>query len=255
MLHNKISKSLQVDNLSLPAQLLFSWMIAWADDEGKLRGEPKYVKGTVVPLKNWSLKNIQRYLEEIRDQGLIYYWSENNEQNIELVKWNEHQQLRKDRLIKSPLPSFKKDNDNQVSTTRQPDDNHEASESNISESSPIKFNKSESNGIQTIADKNSFKSFGQIVNPKSFQPTSEGETAALFAWRELELNNPLAFMTTYLKAYKCDLPANKFYEFVSEIQQDKSARKPGALFNEKVDKYFKDREQVPTVRELSSPPY
>ena len=107
MLHNKISKSLQVDELPLPAQLLFSWMISWADDEGRIRGEPKYIKGTVVPLKNWSLKHIERYLQAMRNLGLIYYWSDNNEQYIEFVKWNEHQQIRKDRLIKSTIPSFK----------------------------------------------------------------------------------------------------------------------------------------------------
>jgi len=51
MLHNKISKSLQVDSLPVPAQLLFTWMISWADDEGRLKGEPKYIKATVIPYK------------------------------------------------------------------------------------------------------------------------------------------------------------------------------------------------------------
>ena len=73
MLHNKISTLLQVNRLSLPAKLLFTWMIAHADDEGRLRGEPEYIKATVVPMTKWSFKLISVYIKEMVNQQLIYH--------------------------------------------------------------------------------------------------------------------------------------------------------------------------------------
>ena len=59
MLHKKISISLQVNSLPLPAKLLFTWLIAHTDDEGRILGSPKYIKATVVPMTNWSTILIQ----------------------------------------------------------------------------------------------------------------------------------------------------------------------------------------------------
>lgn len=56
MIHKKISASTQVNRLTLPARLLFSWMIPHADDEGRIKGEPEYIKAVVVPMTRWSFK-------------------------------------------------------------------------------------------------------------------------------------------------------------------------------------------------------
>jgi len=270
MLHNKISKSLQVDELPLPAQLLFSWMISWADDEGRIRGEPKYIKGTVVPLKNWSLKHIERYLQAMRNLGLIYYWSDNNEQYIEFVKWNEHQQIRKDRLIKSTIPSFKSSPDNQSSTISQPSDNQKTEETNISKSNSVQYNlnPSELKGVQPIADTNipykgsveeggnstpvseenptadNFISKGVVrgIHPKSFEPQSNEELQALETWKRLEPDRPYTFYPTFLSAVNKGLPANKFGEFASEIEQDNTIRNRGQVFNKKVKDYLESKD-------------
>lgn len=93
MLHQKISRSLQVNRLSLSAKLLFTWMIAHADDEGRLRGEPEFVKATVVPMSKWSHKRIEKYLQELKNEKLIYYWQENDDWVVEFVKWNSHQRI------------------------------------------------------------------------------------------------------------------------------------------------------------------
>ncbi|HUW21125.1 MAG TPA: hypothetical protein VMW41_00480 [Candidatus Bathyarchaeia archaeon] len=236
MLHTKISVSIQVNRLTLPARLLFSWMIPHADDEGRLKGDPEYIKATVTPMTRWSFKKIGEYLNEIKDKGLIYYWQENGEWFIEFIKWNEHQTIRKDRFIRSNLPSYSKKNDNQVADTCQPTDNQETTQANRIKSNPIESNKSEFN--ETNADKNSFKRKYQIINPKNFNPNSEGKTAALEAWKKLEPANPCTFKTTYLNALRKGLPTNMFYQFVSEIQQDKSVKKPGAVFNKKVKDYL-----------------
>ncbi len=234
MLHKKISVSSQVNKLSTPAELLFSWAFSHADDDGRLKGDPESVKATVVPMKKWSVRLIKKYLEEMVKAGLIHYWSVDNEWFIEFVKWREHQQIRKDRYIPSLLPSFSDSNDNRLTTNLQPSTNKMTTQYNSVESSEIELNKRESSSSETIADKLSFK----IVNPQDFIPANELEAAALESWRKLEANNPFAFQTTYLSSARKGLPAKKFFEFTSEIIQDKSVESAGAVFRTKVDSYL-----------------
>jgi len=80
-----------------------------------------------------------------------------------------------------------------------------------------------------------------VVSPKNFEPSSEGEVAALEAWEKLDRGHPWAFGTTYLNALRKGLPTRMFYQFVSEIQQDNSIKKPGAVFNEKVTSYLRTK--------------
>ena len=237
MLHKKISVSVQVNRLTLPARLLFTWMIPHADDEGKMKGDPEFIKATVVPMVKWSFKKILEYLEEIQDKRLIYYWQENGEWFIEFIKWNEHQVIRKDRFTPSDLPSYPKKNDNKKVDICQPTDNQEPTQANGIESNPREFNKSESNEIGN-ADK-PYKGNGIVISPKDFKPSSEGEVAAFEAWKKLEPAAPWSLSSTYLHAHRKGLPANLFYQFVSEIRQDNSIKKPGAIFNKKVEEYLK----------------
>ncbi len=239
MLHKKISVSVQVNRLTLPARLLFTWMIPHADDEGKMKGDPEFIKATVVPMVRWSFKKIREYLEEIEGKGLIYYWQENGEWFIEFIRWKEHQYIQKDRFKSSDLPSFHKEVGNKVDTDCIQTVNTPSPQANISESNPSEVNKSESNEIDN-ADK-SYKGNRVVVHPRDFKPKTKGEVAALEAWEKLEPTAPWSFGGTYLHAHRKGLPANLFYQFVSEIQQDNSVKKPGAVFNEKVASYFRSK--------------
>lgn len=239
MLHKSISTSSQVNRLSLPARLLFTWMIPHADDEGRLKGEPDYIKAMAVPMTKWSFKKVKQYLDEIKTERLIYYWEQNSEWFIEFVKWDEHQTIPKDRFKPSTLPSFNSKNGDNLETTRIQNVNNKPSQSNISESNEIKVNTSEYK--EPIADKSSFNT-SSLINPKSFEPNNEGEAAAFETWKQLEPNNPFALQRTYLAACHKGLPTNKFYEFASEIKQDASIKNKGAVFNKKVEQYLKDKE-------------
>ncbi len=240
MLHCEISKSLEVDSLPVPARLLFTWMIPHADDEGRLKGHPKYIKGTVVPLTNWSVKNIQEYLELMKKVGLIYYWQENNEWFIEFIKWGKHQQIRKDRFVQSNLPSFNKSNDNLLSTKSQPDDNQMTPQDNIKQYNLIEVNKKESNiTTENDAEKKTYKGgIRNIPNPATWTPETEGEVAAKEAWEKLEANHSWALKATYLRQLDKGLPPQQFYQFVSEIKQDNTIRFPGAVFIAKANEWF-----------------
>src|SRR5690606_23896172 len=140
------------------------WLISHADDEGRLRGEPEYVKATVVPMKDWTFDNIRNYLIQMKNLGLIQYWENNGVQIIEFPKWKEHQIIRSDRFKHSSLPAY----DNQPSTNAIPAGNHNTPQANISEVNKEEIKKSE---IST--------------DPNTYPINNEDEYAALEAWRKL----------------------------------------------------------------------
>ncbi len=238
MLHKKVSLSVQVNRLSLPARLLFTWMIPHADDEGRLKGDPEYIKATVVPMTKWSFTLIKKYLLEIENQRLISYWEEDGERVIEFIKWDNHQQIRKDRFEKSSLPSFNKEDDNQLDTNDQPSDNYLLPESNKVKSKIEEENKSELSVFGIGFDKTSKGSERIKIDPALFSPMNDKEQAALETWRRVEPNRPESF-GFYLWAINQKIPLTKFYEFSSEIIQDPSIKNKGAVFNRKVISYLK----------------
>lgn len=140
MLHKSISVSTQVNKMSLAAILLFTWLIAHADDEGKLHGECSYIKAVVVPMFNWSTKKIDKLLNEIVKADLITWWNIEEERFIQLKTWENHQQIRKDRFIPSKLPTFQNEIEAKLEEERQPGDNQTSIEYNISEVNSIKDN-------------------------------------------------------------------------------------------------------------------
>ncbi len=93
----------------------------------------------------------------------------------------------------------------------------------------------------SIAVNNTSEDGFQVIAPKGFQPSNEGEAAAYEAWNQLEHNNLLAFSTTYYAAYKKGLPASLFYQFVSEIKQDETIKNRGAVFNSKLAGYLEQK--------------
>ena len=124
MLAKSISYSLQVSRLSIEAQLLFTWMIAHADDDGRLSGEAEHINFLVVPSKRWTKAQTESYLKSISDAGLIYLWSENGAKYIEFPNWTKHQQIRKDRYTPSHYPPYPKRVVNQSTTNVLPNGNH-----------------------------------------------------------------------------------------------------------------------------------
>ena len=74
MINKSISLSAQVNSLSNEAKILFTWAIPHFDDEGRMRGESQFVKASVVPLSNWSMKRVDKLIEEICKAGL---WERN----------------------------------------------------------------------------------------------------------------------------------------------------------------------------------
>lgn len=242
MLHAKISVSLQVNKLPEPAQLLFTWMISHADDEGRLKGDSESVRALVVPMKHWSLKRMESYLDAIKREGLIYRWQENNECFIEFVKWTDHQYIQKDRFKASTLPRYNKESGYTLDTERTQTDNNSSPQAKVNEVKQLEIKQSEENKSENKLPTKEPNKGKELANPKTFQANTEGEVAALEAWNQLEHFNPMAFQVTYLTALHKGLPPDKFYQFTSEIKQDPTIKNAGAVFNNKVQAYLEGKE-------------
>lgn len=127
MIYQKIWASVQFGKLSNNAKLLYLGLITLADDEGRLNGNPAYLRGQVFPYEeSLSVQKVKDFIDEIVEQKLIVLYEVEGTEYIKHPNWTRYQKLRKDRFATSELP-----NDNQTATKRQPNDNHKTTKDSI----------------------------------------------------------------------------------------------------------------------------
>lgn len=84
-----ISNSAKLAALSCDgARLLFTWMIPHADNLGRLRGEPVQVKAVVLPRHPSTLKQIEGWLGEMAQVGLIHWYTHQEQRFIAIEKFD-----------------------------------------------------------------------------------------------------------------------------------------------------------------------
>ena len=106
MIYSKIWTSEQVGKLSDKAKLLFIGTITLADDDGRLRGNPAYLRGQIFPYEeNLTVTEVLQFRNEIEKNGLIQVYSNEDCEYIQHPKWLEYQIIRKDLYKESSLPS------------------------------------------------------------------------------------------------------------------------------------------------------
>lgn len=111
MLKKQISRSKKLARLKTDsARMLYTWIIPHLDIEGRLEADPHIVKGEVVPrLETFTPENIQEYLEDMAAEELIILYHHEGDQFLQLVKFEDHQSLRKDKEAASRIPAPSQD--------------------------------------------------------------------------------------------------------------------------------------------------
>lgn len=105
MIDGVISQSRKVNAVSDQAALLFSWIQPHTDDYGRIEGETQDVLFLIVPRRGWSEDQVEGYLKELFDVGLLKkYHDENGKRYFEVYAFNEHQVFRTDRSRKGKYP-------------------------------------------------------------------------------------------------------------------------------------------------------
>jgi len=93
-----------IGEISRDARLLFIGLITQADDDGRLKGSPKLVKGKLLPYDDVTIPEVSGWLTELADQGLIECYEVKGRPFISLPSWHKHQRIshKTDSALPSP---------------------------------------------------------------------------------------------------------------------------------------------------------
>ncbi len=231
MLSKSICTSEQVNSLPLECQLLFSWMITHADDDGKMKGGAPTVRGLVFPMKEYTVIQVEEMLQKIKDAGLIWRWAVGNETFIQFPKWKRHQNIRADRHHPSEIPSFDSDG-NQSDTTGIPNDNQTDTEDKEIKDSVDKGNEKENKLWERESE-------GEPTLIPTYTPKSMSDHAALRAWNTFDKKHPELLETRYLMPIKSGVRSTVLITITNDIIKDHTITDKGKEFEERVKKYMK----------------
>lgn len=103
ILKESICVSDEIDNLSWFEEVMFYRLIVKCDDFGRYDGRPKVIKGQCFPLKDVTVKDIEKGLERLSAEGLVQLYTVNEMPFLQLTTWSKHQTIRNK---KSKYPSI-----------------------------------------------------------------------------------------------------------------------------------------------------
>lgn len=107
-LSKTISLDATVSKLSGPmVQLLWTWMIPHIDAAGRFYGEASIVRGLVFPRQQASTEEVDGYLDEMHEAGLLVRYQVDGEQYLYFPNFAKHQVgLRASREAASAIPPW-----------------------------------------------------------------------------------------------------------------------------------------------------
>lgn len=107
MLKKVISKSRRLAELKTDsARLLYTWLLAHLDVEGRFYANANIIKGAIVPrIRTMTLPKIETCLEDMVSHELIFIYEIDGDSYLQFRKFENHQYLRKDREARSIIPA------------------------------------------------------------------------------------------------------------------------------------------------------
>lgn len=105
MVHTTIWESEQFISLTLPERLLFIGMITIGDDDGRLKGDPRFLKRMFFYSDRITTSTVKKMCDHLEGVGLITRYTVNGASFIAHPNWKKYQKLRSDRLKLSNIPA------------------------------------------------------------------------------------------------------------------------------------------------------
>lgn len=96
----------KVGRLTHHARLLFVVLITMADDEGRFRALPSAILGHGYPYDSHSPAQVNRWLNELADVGLVTLYSVDGLTYGAFPKWQTHQRVNRATASILPEPSL-----------------------------------------------------------------------------------------------------------------------------------------------------
>ena len=107
-----MSQSRKLSELSNDTgRLIYTWLLAHLDSEGRFSADPAVIKGNVFPrIKGMTLGKIEKSLTEMSNIGLIILYQVDGDKYLQYIKFREYQNLDKNREAPSKIPEPTKKN-------------------------------------------------------------------------------------------------------------------------------------------------
>ena len=136
ILKESICVSESVDKLSWFEEVVFYRLIVNCDDYGRFDGRPAVIRGRLFPLKSVTDNQISNALSHLATAGMVKLYDCDSKPFLQLVTWEEHQQIRA-KKSKYPAPGKNKSDincnqlqSNDINCPRNPIQSESKSESN-----------------------------------------------------------------------------------------------------------------------------
>ena len=107
LIYSSISTSERVSDLGIKGALIYTWLLAHCDDQGRFSGGARRIKTLVVPLLDRvTVRDIEGALEEMEESKLIVRYSTRLYKNLIQVTdwWSFNQGLRVRERSRYPAP-------------------------------------------------------------------------------------------------------------------------------------------------------
>ncbi|MCD8150555.1 MAG: hypothetical protein LUE92_13565 [Clostridiales bacterium] len=94
ILKESICRSDSIDALTWFEEVLFYRLIVNCDDFGRFDGRPAIIKGSLFPLKDVTVKDIEKSLSRLVEVGLVGAYEAQGRPVLQLLTWEKHQNVR-----------------------------------------------------------------------------------------------------------------------------------------------------------------
>ncbi len=106
MIYSKIFASHDLNTLCVQARYLYIGTIVLADDDGRLSGDARYLRGQIFSYdESITLVDVSKWLSELQIIGIILLYQIGGTSFIQHPNWGIYQYIRKDRRSDSKIPA------------------------------------------------------------------------------------------------------------------------------------------------------
>lgn len=100
----KFVHSQSVASLDPLGRLLFVGLLCGADKQGRLPGQPAYLRSTCMPYDDVTLSQVDAWLDEMQALGMILRYDVDGAQYVQIVNWHGYQRMQYAPPSKYPAP-------------------------------------------------------------------------------------------------------------------------------------------------------
>jgi hypothetical protein len=118
MIYAKIFGTHSLNSLSIEARYLYVAMIVLSDDDGRLNGDPRYLKGQVFSYdESITSDMVKGWRDALAEHDQIELYKHDNNEYISHPNWKEYQSIRSDMYVPSRIPKPKRSRNEVVTET------------------------------------------------------------------------------------------------------------------------------------------